>query len=163
MDQFKCTDKLSSTKYHSDRLWGAEDQLWGAEDYGDAVDLLLDRVLPCCPARRCVCPKEFRSAVKGLPFEGTSYVTGDIFSVDDSNSYPLLPLVETDDAEHLPFYLTLPRKQGFGNNCRLLRWLMESFLICKGLFDKKCPIIRDCNILHSRIRQPLIPDQRYYG
>jgi peroxisomal trans-2-enoyl-CoA reductase len=82
----------------------------GAENYGDAVDLLLDRVLPSIPAKRFGSPEEISSAVTWLLCEGASYVTGAILCVDGGSSYTFLPLVEIDDTEHLPVYGELPKK-----------------------------------------------------
>ena len=82
----------------------------GAENYGDAVDILLDRVLPTIPAKRFGSPEEISSAVTWLLCEGASYVTGAILCVDGGSSYTFLPLVEIDDEEHLPFYGKLPKK-----------------------------------------------------
>lgn len=82
----------------------------GAENYGQAVDVLLDRVLPSIPAKRFGTPEEISSAVTWLLCEGASYVTGAILCVDGGSSYTFLPLVEIDDTEHLPFYGKLPKK-----------------------------------------------------
>lgn len=82
----------------------------GADNYGDAVDVLLDRVLPSIPAKRFGTPEEISSAVTWLLCEGASYVTGAILCVDGGSSYTFLPLLEIDDTEHLPFYGKLPKK-----------------------------------------------------
>ncbi|CAB9504524.1 arabinitol 2-dehydrogenase [Seminavis robusta] len=82
----------------------------GAENYGEAEDMLLERVLPSIPAKRFGTPEEISSAVTWLLCEGASYVTGAILCVDGGSSYTFLPLIDIEDAAHLPFYGKLPKK-----------------------------------------------------
>jgi peroxisomal trans-2-enoyl-CoA reductase len=82
----------------------------GFENYGPAGDTFLDRILPAMPAKRLASPEEISSAVCWLLGEGASYVTGAVVSVDGGSAYHFLPLIDIEDAVHLPVYGTLPRK-----------------------------------------------------
>lgn len=82
----------------------------GFENYGPAGDTFLERILPAMPAKRFASPEEISSAVCWLLSEGASYVTGAVVSVDGGSAYHFLPLIEIEDASHLPVYGTLPRK-----------------------------------------------------
>ena len=82
----------------------------GFENYGTMGDTFLEKILPAMPAKRLASPEEISSAVCWLLSEGASYVTGAVVSVDGGSAYHFLPLIDIEDASHLPVYGHLPQK-----------------------------------------------------
>ena len=82
----------------------------GFENYGPAGDVFVEKVLPAQPSKRFGSPEEVSSAVTWLLSEGASYVTGTVLSVDGGSAFHFIPLIEIENATHLPIYGTLPRK-----------------------------------------------------
>lgn len=82
----------------------------GFSNYGEMGEELLDRIKRSQPARRLGTAEEISSAVVWLLSEGASYVTGTVLSVDGGSAYHFLPLIDIEDAVHLPIYGTLPKR-----------------------------------------------------
>jgi peroxisomal trans-2-enoyl-CoA reductase len=82
----------------------------GFANYGKMGDEFLARCLVGQPAKRLASTEEISSAVTWLLCEGASYVTGTTLSVDGGSAYHFLPIIDIENAAHLPVYGSLPTK-----------------------------------------------------